>query len=77
MPDITICEGGSCLLRLNCHRYTATADKIGQSYFDTPPYKMNMMLDDADKNLGVVTLACTYFWNNAKYKKDEQKPIIN
>ena len=73
MPDISMCHGGSCSLRLNCHRYTATAEPLGQSYFSDPPYLMNMMLDEHNDNLGVVTISCAYFWNNEKYKKDEQK----
>lgn len=61
--DITLCNGGSCPLRLNCHRYTAKQSEL-QSYFKEPPYKMNMMLDDAFIHFGVVTSACTQFWNN-------------
>lgn len=73
MPDISMCKGGSCSLRLNCHRYTAKAEPLGQSYFTKPPYIMDMMLDEHNDNLGVVTLSCGYFWNNREYKKDEQK----
>jgi hypothetical protein len=73
MPDISCCKGGHCMLRLNCHRYTATPDELGQSYFSDPPYKVNMMLDDNISSLGVVTLSCAYFWNNDRYK-NEQKP---
>ena len=74
MPDISMCEGGHCMLRLSCHRYTAKAEPLGQSFFSEPPYKVNMMFDEHNANLGVVTLSCAYFWNNEKYKKDEQKP---
>lgn len=77
MPDITMCKGGNCSLRLNCYRYTATADELGQSYFTEPPYKMNMLLDDNDLNLGVVTLACAFFWNNTRYKKNESESTNN
>lgn len=77
MPDITMCHGGSCMLRLSCHRYTAKAEELGQSYFVEPPYKVNMMLDNNHHGLGVVTLACPLFWNNIEYKKDEQKPTNN
>jgi hypothetical protein len=35
------------------------------------------MLDEHHPNLGVVTLSCSYFWNNEKYKKDEKKPTNN
>lgn len=72
MPDISCCQGGNCPLRLNCYRYTVKPEEIGQTYFSEPPYKMHMMLDDHDASLGVVTSACAYFWNNAKYKKDEK-----
>ena len=74
MPDISMCKGGHCMLRLSCHRYTAKAEPLGQSFFSEPPYKVNMMLDDNEKSLGVVTLSCAYFWNNVEYKRNEQKP---
>ena len=77
MPDISMCKGGSCLLRLHCHRYTATAEELGQSFFSEPPYKLDFMFDEHNNGLGVATLSCSYFWNNAKYKKDEQKPTNN
>lgn len=73
MPDISCCPGGSCPLRLNCHRYTVKPDDLAQSYFQDPPYKMNMMLDDTFDSIGVVTATCAYFWNNAKRKKDESR----
>jgi len=72
MPDISMCEGGHCMLRLSCHRYTAKAEPLGQSYFAEPPYKVNMMLDEHNANLGVVTLSCAYFWNNVDYKRNEK-----
>lgn len=77
MPDITTCQGGSCPLRLNCYRHTCEKDELGQSYFKEPPYKMSMMLDDEVASLGVVTTTCGFFWNNAKYKKDETKEVAN
>ena len=74
MPDISMCKGGSCLLRLNCHRYTAKAEELGQSYFSEPPYKLNMMFgDEATGGFGVVTLACSFFWNNEKYEDERPK----
>lgn len=73
MPDITMCNGGSCMLRLNCHRYTATPSELSQSYFSEPPYKVNMMLDEHDATFGVVTLACPFFWHDKDYRKNEQK----
>jgi len=72
MPDISMCKGGFCPLKLNCHRYTAKADDLAQSYFSEPPYKMSMMLDDTFHSLGVVTTTCPYFWNNVEYKKNEK-----
>jgi hypothetical protein len=77
MPDISRCTGGYCPLKLNCHRHTGEMDSLSQPYFSEPPYKMSIMLDEHDITLGVVTTACTFFWNNAKYKKDEQKPTNN
>lgn len=71
MPDISMCKGGNCLLRLNCHRYTATPEELGQSYIGEPPYKMNMMLDDTFHSIGVVTLTCPFFWNNQQYKDEK------
>lgn len=70
MPDITMCKGGSCLLRLNCHRYTATADELDQSYFSDPPYKLEFMFDDNHDGFGVATVGCAYFWNNKKYENE-------
>ena len=77
MSDISACKGDGCLLRLNCHRYTCPKEELGQTYFTDPPYKLNMMIDENAPNFGVVTLACAYFWNNVKYKNDEQKPTNN
>ena len=73
MPDISCCEGGHCMLRLSCHRYTVKPDELGQSYFLEPPYKISMMLDDNEKSLGVVTLSCAYFWNNAEERDEKPK----
>ena len=73
MPDISMCEGGSCMLRLNCHRYTAKAEELGQSYFKDPPYRMNMMTDEYNNSFGVVTIACSYFWNNKDFPNERSK----
>ena len=73
MPDISMCKGGSCMLRLHCHRYTATAEELGQLYFTDPPYKMSMLTDNDDNSLGVVTVTCSYFWNNKDYKNERPK----
>lgn len=71
MADISMCKGGYCPLKLNCHRYTVNPDEIAQSYFGEPPYKMNMMLDDTFHSLGVVTITCPFFWNNVDKKKED------
>jgi hypothetical protein len=38
-PDITMCKGGDCPLRDNCHRYLAKPYRVGQSYCAIVPYK--------------------------------------
>ncbi len=73
MPDISMCTGGNCPLRLNCYRYTAKPEPLGQSYFGEPPYMLKLMLDSKEKSLGVATSACAYFWNNEEYKRTEEK----
>jgi len=72
MPDISMCEGGSCVLRLHCHRYTAKAEEMGQTYFKDPPYKMSMITDELFNSVGVVTVTCPFFWNNREFK--DEKP---
>jgi hypothetical protein len=72
MPDISMCEGGSCVLRLHCHRYTAKAEELGQTYFKDPPYKMSMITDELFNSVGVVTVTCPFFWNNREFK--DEKP---
>lgn len=72
MPDISMCHGGNCLLRLNCHRYTAKAEELGQSYFVDPPYKISMMLDKDYNHIGIVTLTCAHFWNNKDYENEQK-----
>jgi len=75
MPDISMCKGGSCSLRLNCYRYTAKFEPLGQSYFTEPPYKISFMFDENIGSLGVATLSCAFFWNNERYKNE--KPTNN
>jgi len=71
MGDISMCVGGFCPLKLNCHRFTGKPDGSTDSYFTDPPYKMNMMLDDTFHSLGVVTVTCPFFWNNVDKKKKD------
>ena len=79
MPDISMCKGGSCILRLHCHRYTATAEPLGQSYFGEPPYKMEFMFDDHFNSFGVATVSCPFFWNNQNIENEKpgKKPTNN
>ena len=39
MPDITMCKGDGCPLKLDCYRFRATPSQYRQSYFVTPPIK--------------------------------------
>ena len=55
--DITMCEGGDCPFKDMCHRYTAEPDEIHQSYFTTPPYKINKGKPE-----------CTMFWGDAAHQ---------
>jgi hypothetical protein len=73
MPDISMCKGGSCLLRLHCHRYTAKAEELGQSYFGEVPYKLEFIFDEFHSHLGVATLSCPFFWNNQKFEDERPK----
>jgi len=73
MPDISACNGGSCLLRLNCHRYTCKKEELGQSYFGEPPYKLEFMFDKHFNSLGVATLSCAFFWNNQNIEDERPK----
>lgn len=73
MPDISMCKGGFCPLKLNCHRYTATAEELGQSFFGETPYIMNFMFHDHFNSLGVVTTTCPFFWNNKDYENEKPK----
>jgi len=42
MPDITMCNGGSCTIKHDCYRYTAKPREYGQSYFMEPPFTKKM-----------------------------------
>ena len=39
MADITMCPGTDCPVKNKCHRFTATANEWGQSYFMNVPGK--------------------------------------
>ena len=38
MPDMTLCSNETCPLRESCYRFTATPDKLWQSYSCFEPY---------------------------------------
>lgn len=57
MADITMCQDESCKQHLKCHRFTARACTIMQSYFVNSPRKDN---------------DCVMFWDNKGYKKEEE-----
>ncbi len=39
MPDISLCDGGSCPRKQECYRFTAKPDPgEWQVYFSVPPY---------------------------------------
>ncbi len=49
MPDITMCEGGTCPLRKTCYRHTANPTPMRQAYFLIPPHNLN---------------DCQYYWKD-------------
>lgn len=38
MQDISLCQGGACLIKETCYRFTAKPDEIAQSYFTGVPW---------------------------------------
>ena len=73
MPDISMCKGNYCLLKTMCHRCTAKADDLGQSFFSEPPYKLTVASEA--NGAGTIILTCEYFWSNKEYK--DEKPTNN
>lgn len=63
MPDITMCHGLRCVVRDNCHRYTAKPDEIRQSYFVHTPM-------DEDGN-------CNHFWGNEDFKEKQRELLTD
>lgn len=43
MPDISMCTGGDCPMKDKCYRFTATPDEHRQAYFQTPPFKKELV----------------------------------
>lgn len=39
MPDIAMCFGGECPLKMKCYRYRAIPSEFRQAYFYDPPYE--------------------------------------
>ncbi len=60
MPDITMCKGDGCDLRVNCHRYRATPTPHWQAYFVTPP------ISNGD---------CDHFWEDEKMTQTKLSAI--
>jgi hypothetical protein len=46
MADITKCDGKGCDKREFCYRFTAMADRYGQSYFTNAPIKKDGTCDE-------------------------------
>ena len=40
MPDITMCKGEGCPIKIGCYRYRADPSEFRQSYFVEPPIKI-------------------------------------
>jgi hypothetical protein len=38
MPDITMCQGGTCPIKEECYRFKAVPSQYRQSYFAVVPY---------------------------------------
>ena len=57
MPDITMCEGINCPLKMKCYRFLAKPDDL-QSYFVDTPY---------DKE----TKQCEHYWGIYKEKDNK------
>lgn len=55
MPDITMCDGGKCILRHGCYRFNAKPGDY-QAYFMEPPY-------NEKKN------ECIYYWYDRRKKE--------
>ena len=62
MSDISKCEGTDCPLKKKCHRFTAKADKFGQSYFSEVPFKDGK---------------CEYFWDNSNRLKYDKNHLVS
>lgn len=61
MADITICKGEGCTMKQTCHRYKATPDEYGQSYFASIPCQ------GVDAN---GETKCSYYYNQT-FESDE------
>lgn len=49
MPDITMCNGGDCVVKEECYRFKATPSQYQQSYFSSTP-------------VDSLSQECDYFW---------------
>lgn len=63
MPDISMCDGGSCPLRKRCYRFTAKPSEFRQSYFCNPPFRAMKALEHKEDHE-----VCEEFWDNKERK---------
>jgi hypothetical protein len=67
MADITMCPGTECPVKDKCHRFTATANEWGQSYF------MNVPGKTVDSKF-----TCDMYWgDNAEAIWNQLKDVTN
>lgn len=67
MADITMCKGGKCELKKQCHRFTAIPDDY-QTYFVGLPYLSQR--DEQGNNVqNPESKDCKHFWPNKDSKK--------
>ena len=57
MPDIAMCPGGECEIKLMCYRYTASPSMYSQSYIE-PEFKDGK---------------CPFFWDNTGFLNEAEK----
>ncbi len=59
MPDITMCQGGDCEYKSNCYRFTAEPNLYRQSYFQSPPFTVDVSVSSQR-----IFTICDYFVRN-------------
>jgi hypothetical protein len=63
MADLTKCNGDNCPVKEHCYRFTALADKYGQSYF----------VDSPGEHLDNGKFECSHYWGE---NDDKIRPSI-